>query len=68
MTEQNRLGEDSVQLEAGPGKGTLEGNVPYRQVVGEYAREAVEAADSAALTGEQRSWVDEYFRLLTDLQ
>lgn len=66
MTEQNRTGEDSVQIEAGPGKGTLEGNVPFRQVIGEYAEAEAQAAESARLTQEQKQWVDEYFRKLTD--
>jgi len=66
MTEQNRTGEDSVQIEAGPGKGTLEGNVPFRQVIGEYATAEAQAAESARLTQEQKQWVDEYFRKLTD--
>ena len=65
-TEQNSGNKDSVQIEAGPGKGTLDGNVPYRQVIGDYAREEAAAADSAALTAEQKQWVDEYFRRLTE--
>ena len=66
MTEQNSLGKDSVQIETGPGKGTLEGDVPFRQVVGEYAEQEALAAESAHLTREQKEWVDEYFRLLTE--
>ncbi len=66
MTEQNSLGKDSVQIETGPGKGTLEGDIPFREVVGEYAAQEAQAAESAHLTREQREWVDEYFRLLTD--
>ena len=68
MTEQNSLGKDSVQIETGPGKGTLEGDVPFRQVVGEYAEQEAQAAESAHLTKEQKDWVDEYFRRLTDGQ
>ena len=66
MTNQNSLGKDSVQIETGPGKGSLEGNVPYRQVVGEYAEQEARAAESANLTREQKEWVDEYFRKLTE--
>lgn len=66
MTEQQQLGKDSVQIETGPGKGNLEGNVPYRQVIGEYAETEAQAAESAHLTREQKEWVDEYFRQLTD--
>ena len=67
-TEQNRLGEDSVQIEAGPGKGTLDGSVPYGDVIGEYAEAETQAADSARLTQEQKRWVDDYFRRLTEEQ
>ena len=66
MTEQNSLEKDSVQIETGPGKGTLEGDVPFRQVVGEYAEQEAKAAESANLTREQKEWVDEYFRKLTE--
>ncbi len=66
MTNQNSLGRDSVQIETGPGKGSLEGNVPVSQVVGEYAEQEVKAAESANLTREQKQWVDEYFRKLTE--
>ena len=65
-TEQNALGKDSVQIETGPGKGSLNGDVPYREVVGEYAKTEVQAAESAHLTQEQKEWVDEYFRRLTE--
>ena len=66
MTNQQSLGKDSVQIETGPGKGSLEGNVPVSQVVGEYADQEVKAAESANLTREQKQWVDEYFRKLTE--
>ncbi len=65
-TEQQRLDGDSVQIQAGEGRGTLDGRVPYGQVVGEYARTETQSADSENLTAEQREWVREYFRLLTD--
>ena len=66
MTEQQQLEKDSVQIETGPGKGSLEGSVPYRQVIGEYAETEAQAAESAHLTREQKEWVDEYFRRLTE--
>ena len=66
MTEQQQLERDSVQIETGPGKGSLQGDVPFRQVVGEYAEAEAQAAESAHLTREQKEWVDEYFRRLTD--
>ena len=59
MTEQKRLGEDSIQIQAGEGKGTVDGSVPYGQVVGEYARTETQSADSENLTGQQREWVRE---------
>ena len=65
-TEQNKLGDDSVQIETGPGKGKLDGNVPYREVVGEYAQAEAQAAESEHLTTEQKEWVDEYFRRITE--
>ena len=66
MTEQNRQGDDAVQIETGPGRGSLSGDVPYESVVGEYAESEARSADSAGLTTEQREWVDEYFRMLTE--
>ena len=66
MTEQQQLDKDSVQIETGPGKGSLQGDVPFRQVVGKYAETEAQAAESAHLTREQKEWVDEYFRRLTD--
>ena len=65
-TEQNAQGKDSVQIETGPGKGSVQGDVPFREVVGEYAQTEVQAAESAHLTREQKEWVDEYFRRLTE--
>ncbi len=66
QTEQQRLGEDSVQIETGPGKGRLDGDVPFSRVVSEYAQTEARAADQAALTRQQRQWVDDYFRALTE--
>ena len=40
--------------------------MPFRQVIGEYAEAEAQAAESARLTQEQKQWVDEYFRKLTD--
>lgn len=65
-TEQQSLGRDSVQIETGPGKGSLGGSVPFRKVIGEYREQEAQAAESARLTREQQEWVDEYFRRLTD--
>lgn len=68
MTNQQQLGNDSVQIEAGQGRGTLEGDVPYTSVIGEYASGEAKSAESENLTAEQREWVAEYFRLLTEQQ
>ena len=67
-TEQQRLDGESVQIQAGEGRGALEGSVPYGRVVGEYARTETQSADSENLTAEQREWVREYYRLLTEQQ
>ena len=69
MTEQYRLGdEDSVQIETGPGRGTTEGDVPWNEVLREYADTEAQAADRENLTMQERQWVDQYFSLLTEQQ
>lgn len=65
QTEQHAGEEDSVQIETGPGRGSLSGDVPYGQVVREYAETEVRAADGENLTRREREWVDAYFTLLT---
>ena len=67
ITNQNRLGDDgSVQAETGPGKGSLGGDVPWGSVFGEYAETEARSAERENLTGQEREWVSEYFRLLTE--
>jgi len=66
MTNLNRQGEDSVQIETGPGRGNLQGDVPYGEVVQEYARTEAQAADRQNLTEQEKQWVRDYFTLLTD--
>ena len=66
MTNLNRQGEDSVQVETGPGRGTLQGDVPYGEVVREYAEAGTQAADRANLTDREKQWVRDYFTLLAD--
>lgn len=68
-TEQNRLGdEDSLQIETGPGKGNLQGDVPWGEALQDYAETEALAADRENLTVQERQWVDEYYRLLTEQQ
>ena len=69
MTEQNRLGdEDSIQIETGPGRGSTEGDVPWNEVLQEYADTEARAAERESLTLQERQWVDQYFSLLTEQQ
>ena len=69
MTEQYRLGdEDSVQIETGPGRGSTEGDVPWNEVLQEYADTEAQAADRENLTMQEKQWVDQYFSLLTEQQ
>ena len=69
MTEQYRMGDDgSVQIETGPGKGNTDGNVPWSEVLQEYADTEARAADRENLTIRERQWVDEYYKLLTEQQ
>ena len=64
-TNQNKSLDDSVQVEMGPGRGTLNGDIPYQQVIGEYAETAAQAAESERLSAQERQWVSNYFSLLT---
>ena len=67
MTEQNRLGDEgSVQTEIGPGRGSTDGNVPWSEALQDYAETEARAADRENLTVQERRWVDEYYRLLTE--
>lgn len=69
MTDQHRLGsEDSVQLETGPGQGTLSGDVPWSDALQDYAETEARSAERENLTVQERQWVNEYYRLLTEQQ
>lgn len=69
MTNQERLGDDgSQQLQTGPGKGNLSGDVPWTSAVGEYAETEARAAESENLTTRERQWVNDYYALLTEQQ
>lgn len=54
------------QTDTDSGEGTLEGMIPYTDVVGEYGDEAVNAAKREQLPPAYQSWVEEYFKSLTE--
>ena len=67
MTEQYRLGdEDSLKLEVGPGKGNVNGDVPWSEALQDYADTEARSAERENLTVQERQWVNEYYRLLTE--
>ena len=69
LTEQFRTSDEGgAQLETGPGRGNLNGDVPWNDVVQEYADTEAQAADRENLTVQERQWVNEYYRLLTEQQ
>ena len=69
MTNQNRLGnEESLQVETGPGKGSLGGSVPWNEVFREYEETETRSAERENLTTKERQWVNEYYSLLTSQQ
>ena len=69
MTNQNRLdGDGSVQPETGPGRGSLGGDVPWGEVLREYADTEALSADRENLTVRERQWVRDYFTRLTQQQ
>jgi len=69
MTNQERLGDDgSQQLQTGPGRGNLSGDVPWTSAVGEYAEAEARAAENENLTPRERQWVNDYYALLTEQQ
>ena len=67
LTEQYRTGgDDSVQIETGPGRGNLNGDVPWSDALQEYADTEARAADRENLTTQEKQWVNEYYKLLTE--
>lgn len=69
MTDQFRMGgDDSLQIETGPGKGNVSGDVPWSEALQEYADTEARAADRENLTMQEKQWVNEYYRLLTEQQ
>ena len=66
---QKRLNDEgSVQIETGPGKGNLSGDVPWSEALQEYADTEARSADRENLTVQERQWVNDYFSLLTEQQ
>ena len=69
MTEQFRTGDEgSAQIETGPGRGSLNGDVPWGEALQEYADTEARAADRENLTTQERQWVNDYYKLLTEQQ
>ena len=69
MTEQFRTGDEgAAQIEAGPGRGSLNGDVPWGEALQEYADTEARAADRENLTTQERQWVNDYYKLLTEQQ
>ena len=67
LTEQYRMGDEgSVQIETGPGRGNLNGDVPWGDILQDYADTEARAADRENLTMQEKQWVNEYYRLLTE--
>ena len=67
LTEQFRTeDEDSLQIETGPGRGNVGGDVPWREALQDYAETEARAADRENLTVQEKQWVNEYYRLLTE--
>ena len=69
MTEQFRTGDEgAAQIEIGPGRGSLNGDVPWGEALQEYADTEARAADRENLTTQERQWVNDYYKLLTEQQ
>ena len=69
MTEQFRTGDEgAAQIETGPGRGSLNGDVPWGEALQEYADTEARAADRENLTTQERQWVNDYYKLLTEQQ
>lgn len=55
-----------AQAETDAGEGTLDGYIPYQQVVGDYRDEAVRASKRDQLPPAVQNWVERYFSSLID--
>lgn len=67
VSERGRMGQGEItEMELGTGLGTTDGSVPYAQVLPQYSRVAVEAAQNADLPAYAQKWVETYFDSLKE--
>ena len=57
---------DVLEMDLGPGAGSLDDTVPYNQVALEYADAASKSAENAALPEYARDWISTYFNSLLE--
>ena len=55
-----------LEVDLGPGAGSLDDTVPYNQVALEYADAASKSAENAALPEYARDWISTYFNSLLE--
>ena len=55
---------ERTEVQLGTGLGAVDGSVPYRQALPEYAQAAVEAVEGAGLPAYAQQWVESYFNAL----
>lgn len=55
-----------AQGETNAGEGSLDGYIPYKEVAGNYADEAVNAGKRSQLPPAEQNWVEKYFSSLLD--
>jgi len=55
---------ERTEVQLGTGLGAVDGFVPYRQALPEYAQAAVEAVEGAGLPAYAQQWVESYFNAL----
>ena len=69
MTEQFRTGDEgAAQIETGPGRGSLNGDETWGDAPQAYADTEARAADGENRTTQERQWVNDYYKLLTEQQ
>ncbi len=67
VNERGKLGEGEItETTIGTGAGSMDGSVPYSQVLPEYSQSAVEAAQNAQLPAYAQKWVEDYFNSLAE--
>lgn len=65
--ERGKMGEGEItETTIGTGAGSVEGSVPYSQVLPEYSQSAVEAAQNAQLPAYAQKWIEDYFNSLAE--